>query len=160
MFSNILRKASKNLSDDFEDLESVEENLDNFQKKNNIKIRGLKEGVEGEDLPGYLMELFFSAWVGEDCEIVISISSAYRMRFLKPSHKHPRVVIVKFLQCLIKAKILENYWEQPNLTIDGSAINIYPDLSSITFLKRKSFKFLTENLQSRKVPYREGSTLN
>lgn len=46
----------KDLSAEFDDLcdDSVElvrvvENLDNFQRKNNIKLRGLKEGVEGRD---------------------------------------------------------------------------------------------------------------
>lgn len=33
-------------------------NLDNSQRKNNIKMCGLKEGIEGEDLSGYLAELF------------------------------------------------------------------------------------------------------
>lgn len=56
----------------------MSENLDNAQWKNNIKIRGLKEGVEGEGdgLFGCLSELF-SGWVGVDCEIVIYISSSY-----------------------------------------------------------------------------------
>lgn len=63
------------MSDDLDELEGVAENLDNSQK-NNIKIRGLKEGIEREDLPDYLVELFLG-YIGLDCEIVINILTAY-----------------------------------------------------------------------------------
>lgn len=45
------------LHDDFEDLDSTVEKLDNIHK-NNIKITGMKEGLEGKDLSVYLVELF------------------------------------------------------------------------------------------------------
>lgn len=39
-------------------LEGVVENLDNVQTKNNIKIRRLKQAIEGKDPIEYLVELF------------------------------------------------------------------------------------------------------
>lgn len=45
---------------DFDGLEAIIENLDNVHCKNNLKIRGLKENIEGQDLPGYLIDLFSS----------------------------------------------------------------------------------------------------
>lgn len=38
------------LREDLDVLEGVVENLDKLQTNNNIKIRGLKEAIEGEDL--------------------------------------------------------------------------------------------------------------
>lgn len=37
------------------ELEDSVEKLDNLQRKNNLKTRGLKEGREGKDLVGYLI---------------------------------------------------------------------------------------------------------
>lgn len=41
---------------------TMAENLDNEHRKINIKIRGLKEGIEGEDLVGYLTEYSQLGW--------------------------------------------------------------------------------------------------
>lgn len=56
-----LESLIKNLEVDVEDvgksfdsLEATVENLDNFQRKNNLKILGLKEKIEGQDLSGWI----------------------------------------------------------------------------------------------------------
>lgn len=126
------------------------------QKKNNIKTRGLKEGIEGEDLESFSTDLFTS-WVGADCEVVIRILSSYHVGVFKSSAKFPRDVIVKFLYWSTKVKILECYWEQPNLVIEGSSV--FPDLSAITLQKRKGFEFLTQYLQTWGILYHWGFPL-
>lgn len=74
---------------DFDDLEGVVENLDNFQRKNNFKIRGLNEGREGEDLSVYLVELF-SSWLGSDFVITVIMSIAYQVGVYRTTQKDPR----------------------------------------------------------------------
>lgn len=44
------------LTEGVTDLEEMVEYLDNSQRKNDLKIRGLKEGTEGRDFVGYLTE--------------------------------------------------------------------------------------------------------
>lgn len=44
---------------------AVVDNFENSQRKNNGKRRELKEGIERDDLSGFLGELFTS-WVGLD----------------------------------------------------------------------------------------------
>lgn len=61
-------------------LQSSAENIENSYKKNNIKLKGLKEGLEGSDLISYLVDLF-TASAGLDCELVISISAANHIGF-------------------------------------------------------------------------------
>lgn len=39
----------------FEGLKAIVENLDYSHHKNNLKIHGLKENIEGQDLAGYLI---------------------------------------------------------------------------------------------------------
>lgn len=47
----------QDLSDYLGNVEEILESLDNAHGRNNIKLRGLKEGVEGENLSVCLMEL-------------------------------------------------------------------------------------------------------
>lgn len=70
------------MTEDFDELEGVMKNLDNSQRGSNIKLRGLKEGVEGEDLPGYLTGLF-SSWIRADQETRVTIVTAFCIGFYK-----------------------------------------------------------------------------
>lgn len=42
------------IDQDLEDLKATLENIDNLQRKNNMKIRGLKEKIENDYLLGFL----------------------------------------------------------------------------------------------------------
>lgn len=117
--------------------------------KTNIRLRGLKEGVEGGNLIGYLTELF-TAWAGSDCEVVITIVSAYRIGTRREVNKYPREVLIKF------PKILGIFLDQPRLVVEGSKLQIFPDLSCITVKKRRELKFHTTVLTSLNIRYRWG----
>lgn len=51
--------------------------------------------------------------------------------------------------------ILETYWEQPEVTVAGEVVNIYPDLSSITLKKRKH-QVLDERITKEEYPISVG----
>lgn len=76
------------LNEDVNELEEVVEKLDNSLRKNNLKIRGLKEEIEGRDLVRYLTELF-TEWVGSDCELEISLLTANWVGLLRKEAKFP-----------------------------------------------------------------------
>lgn len=64
------------------------------------------------------------------------------------SNKYPRFITVKFPYWDTKAKLLESYWEQPEILIDGTQMNIYPDISAITLEKRKNLRYLTKSYKT------------
>lgn len=66
------------LVDDFDDLEQTVENVDNSLRKNNIRLKGVKEGMEGKDSRQFLEEVF-TACLGSESEVVVQIDSAYRV---------------------------------------------------------------------------------
>lgn len=79
------------------------ENLDHGQRKNSIKIRGLREGVDGGDLMVFFTELF-TAWI-EVCDVAVSIIAAYRIGLEKKSLRYPRDVVVSFLNGWINQRL-------------------------------------------------------
>lgn len=99
-----MREDLGDLNEDWDYLEQSVERLDNDQKRNNLKIRELKEGAEGKDLVGFLTKLFTS-WAGVECSLDISIEAAYHLRRFRTTAKFPRDVIVKFLLLANKAKV-------------------------------------------------------
>lgn len=48
------------LENDLDDLETLVESVDNNVKNNNIRLKGLNEGIEGNDLKTYLEDTFTS----------------------------------------------------------------------------------------------------
>lgn len=96
-----VERLTKNIDEDLEDfcedleaLQLTSDKIDNSLQRNDIKFRGLKDDVKGgEDLKGYLTDLFI-AWAGSECDIVISIVSAYRIRVQKETNKHPTEVLI------------------------------------------------------------------
>lgn len=89
-------------------------------------------------------------------EIVVNIDAAYRIGIFHSSAKLPRDIIVKFTHWVVKSRILELFWEQPNKTVDGCPLHLLPDLSVITLQRRNGFKFLTSDLQAWQFAYRWG----
>lgn len=71
-----LKEDIEEVKDEYDELERVIESLDNNQRKNNLKLRGLKEGEKGKDLTGYLIDIL-STRVGSDSETEVSTTSAY-----------------------------------------------------------------------------------
>lgn len=72
---NSLGDYFDHLDTDFEELQSVAKNTDNISKKNNIQLKGLKEGIKGGGLLQYLEELFMGC-LGA-AEDIIRITTAY-----------------------------------------------------------------------------------
>lgn len=160
-FSNV-EQLTKQIDDDLEDfnedfeaLQLTTENTDYSLSKYNIKLRGLKEGLEGEDLKGYITHLV-TAWAGSDCEIGISITSAYQIGTLRDTNRYPREELIQCPNWTIKSKILEIFLEQSDWEIADSQLQIFPDLSPITLKKIREFTFLTSTLTSLNIKYRWG----
>lgn len=100
-----------NFYDKFDDLQISVENLDNSLRKNNITLRGLKEGTTGEDLVGYITELLTACAVS-DCELTINIVAECRIGPFKATNQYPRDILVTFPNWITKAKVLAIYANQ------------------------------------------------
>lgn len=70
------RLLERDIENDYEVLQGVVENSDSQNRKNNDSLNGLMERMEGENLVGYLEELFFRC-EGSDNRVEIKIIYAY-----------------------------------------------------------------------------------
>lgn len=79
--------------------------MDNKQRWNNICLKVLKEGLEGDNLVSYLEE-FSTRYIGSDHEEEVKIKLEVQIRadWQKVSHQ-PRDVLVKFMDWKTKVRV-------------------------------------------------------
>lgn len=140
------------LEDDFDELKETVDEIDNNLRKNNLCLRGVKEGAEGKDLKQFIE--VFTACLGSDTEIIVQVLSAFRAGNIRGSGIRPRDTVVNLPNWQLKSKILEDIWEHSGLEIAGSEVSVYPDLSPITLKKSKHLQFFTTVLRHRELDYR------
>lgn len=87
---------------------STVENIGNSLRRNNLRLKGLKEGAEGENLQQYLKNLFI-ACLGSDYNTEVKLKSAYELRTVgrKRSKVMDREVLIAFQVPSAKAAILD-----------------------------------------------------
>lgn len=82
----------ENIEEIFNQLEIIESK----QRKNNIRLKNLREKAESANLQDHLMDLFESI-LGSEANDVVKIDSAFRIGIYKKHAIRPRVVLVKFV---------------------------------------------------------------
>nr|XP_033800013.1 uncharacterized protein LOC117360411 [Geotrypetes seraphini] len=145
-FQDLTDKRIKKLEQDLED-------ITNRSRRNNLRIIGLKEHIEGSDMTEFLKKWLPKVLnMDPDCEL--DIEHSHRV----PSHMRlnqssPRPVVAKFLRFPQALQILTAAKNHPGLNIDGRKILIVPDLAKTTARKRKSFLALRPRLKSLNARY-------
>ncbi|KAL7856229.1 hypothetical protein AOLI_G00198330 [Acnodon oligacanthus] len=123
---------------DNESLKSKVDYLENYSRRNNVRIMGLKEGTEGRDpvkvfgewLPQVLGAAYFSS--------LLDIERAHRTPSSKPAlNEPPRPVLIRCLRYQDREKILQLAKEQGNITVQKKKANLFPDMSPELVRRRK-----------------------
>lgn len=111
-------------------------NVDNSLCKNNLKLKGLKEGAEGENLHQFL-ETLFIACLGSDSTLEVKLKCAYRLKTVgrNKGKVMDREVLIVFQEPSIKAAVLNALWEQPELVIECQELTFHSDISPLTLKK-------------------------
>ncbi|KAI4891056.1 hypothetical protein NFI96_008103 [Prochilodus magdalenae] len=123
---------------DNESLKSKVDYLENYSRRNNVRIVGLKEGTETDD-----PVKFFGEWLPQVLGTThfpspLDIERAHRTPSFKPPlNESPRPVLIRFLRYQDREKILRLAKEKRNITIQEKRVNFFPDLSPELARRRK-----------------------
>lgn len=134
---NRLEKMFELLEDDFKhivdetgEVQRVVENSENSLWKNNLRVRGLKEGAEGGDLKKFLENLFM-ACIGSSSNVEVKLKFVYRLRNLgrgKGRDKDREVLnLIGFEDRFIKTIVVDVLWDQPKIVVEGQELTFYSD---------------------------------
>lgn len=132
------------------------EDLENRNRRNNIRVRGLPEATRDTDLEPSIRGIF-NTILGNPVAAPLRFDRVHRaLRPRNANSDQPRDVICRLHYFEDKNAIMIKMRGIPNIDFDGATISIYPDLSKDTLDRRRALKPLLDNLRSDGITYRWG----
>lgn len=116
------------------------EDLESRTRRNNIRIHGIPEGSEKNDMITFVTDFIHSSLqIPEDTDI--RSERAHRSLSAKPkeSDAPPRAIIVRFLDARMKDQVIQKAWKQKT-TYEGRIIYFNQDNTTEIQRKRKQVR--------------------
>ncbi|XP_075430196.1 uncharacterized protein LOC142468023 [Ascaphus truei] len=132
------------------------EDMENRERRQNIRLKNIPETITHEELQPYLRRLFLQL-VPDLSDHDLHTDRAHRALAQKSSdpNRH-RDVVLRMHAYSAKDRIMTAARELRTVTMDGVQIQLYNDLSQITINKRNALRPLTSYLRDQGVKYRWG----
>lgn len=130
------------------------EDLENRSRRNNVRIIGLKEGVEEPGkLDQYVTEILDKAFELSGSEF--EIERAHRSPAPMPDpNKPPRAILVRFLRSSAREKVLRVAREKRGIDWEGAKLSFFEDVTRELAEKRKAFNPAKKRLRELQVKHR------
>uniref|UniRef100_A0A3Q3DZE8 L1 transposable element RRM domain-containing protein n=1 Tax=Hippocampus comes TaxID=109280 RepID=A0A3Q3DZE8_HIPCM len=126
--------------------------LEGRSRRNNIRIWGLKEGVERDSTTDYVDKLIHKE-LGISEDIQLEIQRAHRALAPKAQlNKPPRAMIVNFLRFNIKENVLKTAWRTP-LQVEGNRVTFDHDYAIEVAAKRREYAGLKKILKEKRIRF-------
>ncbi|CAH2306732.1 Hypothetical predicted protein [Pelobates cultripes] len=133
------------------DLRLHVEDLDNRSRRNNIRIRGLREPIGPEDLRETLIPLF-NLILHRPPEARLKIDRVHRaLRPKPPPSAPPRDVICYIQDTQLKEEIMQAARTERSWRYKGQTVELYNDLSHLTLQTRRALRPITTLLQEHQI---------
>lgn len=136
-------------------LEKVDQ-LENYSRRNNIRIINLPEGCEGTNPVKFFTDWLPSALGPDTFSDLITTERAHRALFPRtPPDKKPRPVIIRFLKYQDRERVLRAAASKERNTIqhDGTPVMLFLDMSPAVARRRKEYNQVKKELTARKIPF-------
>ena len=130
------------------------EELENRSRRHNVRVRGLPESVEADQITPIITGIFNNL-LGRPPQTTINMERIHRA--LRPRGKPsdpPRDIICHIDDFLLKENILRNARLRAKYVYEGNVISFYQDLSHITLQNRRDVKPLLDKLRDKGIIYK------
>lgn len=139
-------------------LEKVDQ-LENYSRRNNIRVVNLKENCEGGDLVNFLANWIPATLGREHFTEPLIIERAHRaFTHRPPADQRPRHVLIRLLKCQDRDKILHIAAQRSRknngpIMYEEKPVLFFPDLSASLMKRRKEFDQVKRELRSKDIPF-------
>ncbi len=133
------RSAVTDLRNQLERLTEKMTDMEDKSRRNNVRLVGLPEGLEGSDVAGFL-RVNLSKWIPSLKGRNIEIDRAHRVYDGRKNSDRPHTLIFRVLRWHDRSEILKGAWQAypVKCTQDNVTLLFFPDFSPVTAAKRKS----------------------
>ncbi|RXN33844.1 LINE-1 type transposase domain-containing 1 [Labeo rohita] len=126
--------------------------LENYSRRSNIRVVGMKEGSEGSDPVKFFSEWLPNVLGAQHFSEQLEIERAHRTLYPVPNpDKPPRPILVRLLRYQDREKILRLARQKGEITMDGRSISIFPNMSPDLAKRRKLMIPALKAFKERKV---------
>lgn len=127
------------------------DDLESRARRNNLRIYGVKEGEERNDMAKFVTDFLRTSFDLTE-ETDLCVERAHRALTMKPKDPAPpRSIIVRFSDYRVKDKILQLAWKKRGVTHQGQKIFFDQDYTSDVQKKRKQVREVIKQLKERNV---------
>uniref|UniRef100_H2MAH2 L1 transposable element RRM domain-containing protein n=1 Tax=Oryzias latipes TaxID=8090 RepID=H2MAH2_ORYLA len=128
------------------------DDMENRLRRNNIRLYGIPEGSEKDDMVKFVCHFFKTALEIRE-EIDINVERAHRALGPKPrsTTAPPRSIIVRFLDFQVKQAVLQQAWKQRQVEFQGHKVYFDQDYSSDLQKKRKKVREVIKKLKEKNI---------
>ena len=140
-----------------EEISGLKEHLDDLEnraRRQNLRLIGFPEGVEGKNTSAFLQE-----WLPKILELepgeTIEIERAHRSLQRSPGEGgRPRALGIRLLRFTDVTKLLDAARKKITLQYGNSDILIFRDMSTVFYRKRKAFLPIKKMLHAKDISFR------
>lgn len=131
------------------------EEFENRLRRNNVRIVGLSEKVEGRDPTQFKEQWMADVFGKEAFTHLCAVERAHRIptRPLPPGSP-PRPMLARLLNYRDRESVLRLAREKRNIQYNGTRISFYPDFSAAVQKNRSRFSEIKKRLQKLRVTLR------
>lgn len=148
---NDLSRKHESLFNAFTQLQAHMEDLDNRNRWNNLRIRGVPESIT--DVPAYSTRFQF-LFPEQNPQSFICDRIHFALKAKPPPDKRPRDLVL----CMKDFLVIEEIMRAGHINLDIVQLQIYPDISQATLDRRRKIKEITTAVSSVRIRYRWGFT--
>lgn len=133
-------------------LEQVEQ-LEMRSRQNNIRIYKIQEGVEGDDMVGFLNKLFAEKLLLTPDAFHISKAHRSSPRNTRPTQENPgpRSIVVRLQDEDMRQKVLQAAWSKKEIMLEETQIYFSQDFTTKTQKERNRYSPLRKLLKGKNV---------
>lgn len=151
-----IQDAQEAFIDQIAQLHLLIDDLENRNRRRNIRIRGLPEATQQADLK-MTVTAIFNACLERPTETPIAIGRVHRTLGPRNTEEdRPRDVLCCLHNYSIKEDILQRAWHRGHIDFDGAQISLLPDVSRRTLQMRRCMKPLLESFGEQGITYKWG----
>uniref|UniRef100_A0A3Q2PUB8 L1 transposable element RRM domain-containing protein n=1 Tax=Fundulus heteroclitus TaxID=8078 RepID=A0A3Q2PUB8_FUNHE len=128
--------------------------LENYTRRQNIRIVGIPENTEGAKPTEFIAKLLLELFGEDNFQTPPSVDRAHRSSAPKPGEgNRPRPLIVKLHHFQTKERILRLAREKGKLTYNGTRIHIFPDFRPDINKRRAAFSESKQLLHAAQIKF-------
>lgn len=122
--------------------------LESRSRRNNIRIHGIPEGAEGDNVQEFL-ETFIKTELSLP-DVTLAIQRCHRSLGAKPPQgANPRSMVIYFLEYKTKELVLHAAWKKNNIQCDGKRVFFEQDYPTEIVMKRKAYSNIRKALKEQ-----------